>query len=154
LSKASTFGVDIKVRQCATKLQDKQLLAKLSAGDLIAQDAQYHVLCLVSLYNRARETKAFDNFDVDTVNQGIAFAELVSYIEGSCMDNLVAPVFKLEDLVNLYSTRLKQLRTSVVGCIHSTKLKDRILGYFPDMEAHKQGRDVVLISNKDIEQGM
>ena len=52
LSKASTFGVDIKVRQCAIKLQDKRLLAKLSAGDLIAQDAQYHVQCLVSLYNR------------------------------------------------------------------------------------------------------
>ena len=57
LSEASTFGVDTKVRQCAIKLQDKQLLAKLSAGDLIAQDAQYHVQCLVSLYNRARETK-------------------------------------------------------------------------------------------------
>ena len=58
------------------KLQDKQLLAKLSAGDLIAQDAQYHVQCLV-LYNRARETKPSDNFDMYTVNEGIAFAELV-----------------------------------------------------------------------------
>ncbi len=91
-----------------------------------------------------------DNFDVDTVNQGIAFAELVSYIEDSRMDDLVAPVFKLTDLVNLYSTRLKQLGTDVIGHIHSTKLKDRILAYFQDMEAHKQGRDVVLISNKDI----
>ena len=106
LSKASTFGVDVKVRQCAIKLQDKLLLAKLSAGDLIAQDAQYHVQCLVSLYNWARETKISDSFDVDTVNQGIAFAELVSYIEDSRMDDLFAPVFKLTDLVNLYSTRL------------------------------------------------
>ncbi len=40
------------------------------------------------------------------VNQGIAFAELVSYIEDSRMDDLFAPVFKLTDLVNLYSTRL------------------------------------------------
>ena len=150
LSKASTFGVDIKVRQCAIKLQDKKLLAKLSAGDLIAQDAQYHVQCLVSLYNRAREMKVLDDFDVDTVNHGIAFAELVSYIEDSRMDNLCAPVFKLTDLVNLYSTRLKQLGTDVIGRIHSTKLKDRLLGYFQDMEAHKQGRDVVLISNQDI----
>ena len=87
---------------------------------------------------------------MDTVNHGIAFSELVSYIEDVCMDNLVAPVFKLTDLVNLYSTRLKQLGTDIVGHVHSTQLKDRILGYFPDMEAHKQGRDVVLISNKDI----
>ena len=66
------------------------------------------------------------------------------------MDALVAPVFKLTDLVNLYSTRLKQLGTDVDGRIHSTKLKDRILSYFPDMEAHKKGRDVVLIFNADI----
>ena len=150
LSKAPTFGVDIKVRQCAIKLQDKRLLAKLSAGDLIVQDAQYHVQCLVSLYNRARETKLSDDFDVDSVNHGIAFAELVSYIEDSRMDNLVASVFKLTDLVNLYSTRLKQLGTDVTERIHSTKLKDRLLGYFQDIEAHKQGRDEVLISNKDV----
>lgn len=28
------FGIDVRVRQCAIQLQDKQLLAKLSAGDL------------------------------------------------------------------------------------------------------------------------
>ena len=86
--------------------------------------------------------------DVHAVNHGIAFAELVSYIEEVRNDNLVAPVFKLADLVNLYSTRLKQLGTDVEGRVHSTKLKDRILCFFPDMEVHKQG-DVVLISNKD-----
>ena len=134
-------------------MQDKRLLAKLSAGDLIAQDAQYYVQCLVSLYNRARGTIGSEESDADTVNHGIAFAELVSYIEDACMDDLVASIFtifKLTDLVNLYITRLKQLGTKVVGRIHSTKLKDRILGYFPDMEAHKQGRNVVLISNKDV----
>ena len=122
----------------------------MSAGDLIAQDAQYHVQCLISLYNRARETKASEKSDADTLNHGIAFAELVSYIEDARMDDLVAPIFKLTNLVNLYSTRVKQLGTDVVGCIHSTKLKQRILCYFQEMEAHKQGRDVVLIFNKDV----
>ena len=74
LCRASTFGVDIRVRQCAHKLQDKILLPKLSAGDLIAQDAQYHVQCLISLYNRARETKTSEKSDADTLNHGIAFA--------------------------------------------------------------------------------
>ena len=41
------------------------------------------------------------------MNEGIAFAELISYIEDCCMDTQVAPVFKLTDLVKLYSTRLK-----------------------------------------------
>ena len=34
--------------------------------------------------------------------------------------------------------------------IHSTKLKNRILSYFPNMDIHKQGHDVVLICNEDI----
>ena len=55
MSKASTFGIDVNVQQFALKLEDELLLAKLSAGDLIAQDAQYHTQCLVSLYNRASE---------------------------------------------------------------------------------------------------
>ena len=58
LRKASTFDVDNNVQRCAIKLQDERLLAKLSAGDLIAQDAQNHVQCLVSLYNRARKSKS------------------------------------------------------------------------------------------------
>ena len=84
------------------------------------------------------------------MNHGIAFAELVSYIEDTCMDDFIAPVFTLKDLVNLYYTRLKQLGTDVSWRIHSTKLKDRLLEYFPDMEAHKQGREVLLICDKDI----
>ena len=132
------------------KLQDQKLLARLSARDLIAQDAMYHLQCLVALYNRARETKASEDFDVHAMNHGIAFAELVSYIEEPHKDNLVASVFKLADLTNLYSVRLKQLGTDIEGRIHSTKLKDRILGYFQDMEAHKQGRDVMIISKKDV----
>ena len=47
-------------------------------------------------------------------------------------------------------------KENISGRVHSTKLKDRILSYFPDMEmeAHKQGRDVVLIYNKDIGSGL
>ena len=32
--------------------QDEPLLAKLSAGDIVAPDAEYHNKCLVSPYNR------------------------------------------------------------------------------------------------------
>ena len=62
----------------------------------------------------------------------------------------MALVFKLTDLANLYSTRLKQLGAKVIGRIHSTKHKNRILGYFPDMEAHKQGREAILVSNEHV----
>ncbi len=35
--------------------------------------------------------------------------------------------------------------THVMGRVHSTKLTNRILNYFLDMDAHKQCRDVVLV---------
>ena len=109
--------------------------------NLIAQDGQYHLQCLVALYNRARGAKSSKEPDVLAVNHGTTFAKLVSYIEEACKDNAVTPVFKLADLVNLYmpSNELKQLGIEVEGCINSKKLKDRIMGYFQDMEAHKQG---------------
>ena len=109
----------------------------LNAGDLIAQDSQYHLQCLVALYNRAREAKLFKEPDGHAVNHGIAFAELVSYIEDTRNDNEVTSVFKLADLVNLYSNSLKQLRTEVEACIYSTRLKEWILGTFQDTEAPK-----------------
>ena len=56
--------------------------------------------CLASLYNRVRElaspAKSSDDLDVHS----LAFAELICYIEDSCIDTQVALVFKLSDLVN------------------------------------------------------
>ncbi|KAG0712855.1 hypothetical protein GWK47_017487 [Chionoecetes opilio] len=46
--------------QCAQKLQDQELIAKLSSGDLVAQDAKYHAPCLVKLYNAASRKTAVD----------------------------------------------------------------------------------------------
>ena len=53
LREASTFRLDSRVRRCALELQDERQLAKLSAGDMVTQDAKYHPRCLVSLYNKA-----------------------------------------------------------------------------------------------------
>ena len=127
LCKASTFGMDVRVRQCTIKLQDKELLAKLSAGDLIAQDAQYHLSCLVSLYNQARETSSSQDSSGNALNHGIAFAELVSYIEDCRKDTESAPIFKLTDLIELYNTRLVQLGSDADSRVRSTRLKERIL---------------------------
>ena len=150
LHEASTFEIDANVRKCALKLEDKRLLAKLSGGDLIAQEAKYHATCLTSLYNKARDTKLNEDPDQDAVNQGIALAELVSYIEEARMDSDVAPVFKLIDLATLYKTRLEQLGTVLTGRVHTTELKNRILRYFPNLEEHKRGRDILLAFNEDV----
>ncbi len=151
LHEASTFELDAHVRKCALQLGDKPLLSKLSAGDLIAQEAKYHTKCLVSLYNKVRDADAKTaEPDPDRMNHAVALAELVTYIEEARTDALVAPVFVLADLAALYTTLMEQLGTIMTGRVHSTKLKNRILRYFPDLEEHKQGRDVLLAFNQDL----
>ena len=41
------------------------------------------------------------------MNHDLAFAELVSYFEETRMDTSVTPIFKLSDLVTLYTTMLE-----------------------------------------------
>lgn len=53
LHHASTFNMGERVRKCPILLQDRVLLAYLSADDLIFQEAVYHSNWLVTLYNKA-----------------------------------------------------------------------------------------------------
>ena len=106
----------MNVWKAAMKLQDKSLLAKLSAGDLIAQNAQYHLNCLNSLYNRTRKTKSSEDSDRDRMNHGLAFADLVSYIEETRMYTSVTPIFELIDLITLYTAKLEQAQSWTALC--------------------------------------
>ncbi|KAK6175969.1 hypothetical protein SNE40_014341 [Patella caerulea] len=54
LREAATMQVNKRINECAKTLCDRKLLAKLSAGDVIAQEVKYHPGCLVALYNRER----------------------------------------------------------------------------------------------------
>jgi hypothetical protein len=148
---ARTFRLDSRVRKCAFDLQDERLLAKLSAGDMVAQDAKYHPRCLASLYNKAAALQDGGKQDrSDRVSHGIALAELLTYIDEARMDADIAPVFKLADLLRLYSTRLEQLGVEQHIRPHSTELKNRILAQFPDLSAHRDGRNILLAFNKDL----
>jgi hypothetical protein len=141
-----------RVRQCALKLQDQELTAKLSSGDLVAQDGKYHAPCIVKLYNAASRKTAVDRQrNTDGVSHGIALAELLGYIEDTKMvEQSVAPIFKLSDLLKLYTDRLRHLGVEVTGRIHSSDLKDRILANVPGIRAYKQGRDVLLSFDDDV----
>ena len=153
LHEAATFQVDKRVKACAVLLEDTELLAKLSTADMVALEAKYHTKCLVSLYNRARKAKAEGHRDTDETEalSGIAFAELVMYIEEMRqLDEERAPVFKLSDLAQLYTSRLEQLGVKLDAKVHTTRLKQRLLGYFTDMQAQKNGRDVLLAFEEDI----
>lgn len=150
LREASTFMLDKHVRQAALALQDGKLLAKLSAGDLMAQEAKYHPVCLASLYKKAKSHEEPRHDDTDKIHHSIALAELLAHVEEAKVEEGVAPVLKLADLVKLYTARLEQLGVTQQNRLNSTKLKDRILSHFPDLSAHKEGRDVLLAFTSDV----
>ena len=131
------------------QLEDTELLAKLSAGDMIALKAKYLGNCLSTLYSKARQATPKDEEGDNSYLHGIAFAELVAYME-DMYDEENAPVFKLADMVSLYKNRLQQLGVTVDNRIHSTWLKIRLLSAIPDLTAHAQGRETLLTFKEGI----
>ena len=145
--------VNEKVKECAYLLNDNKLIAKLSAGDMIAIEARYHARCLVSLYNRARpfRKKQVPKPDHDQPLldlEELAFAELISYID-EYLENEEPAILVLSDLLKFYASKLKQLGVKSEN-IHATRFKERILEAFPDLTAHSEGREIQLISKNDI----
>ena len=107
LPNASTYNIDTNVRRAALDVGDTVLLAKLAAGDTTAIVAKYHQNCLRSLYNRARQDAPKGNDGQESCLHGIAFAELVAFLEDMNNDEDNAPVFKLIDIAQLYKVILE-----------------------------------------------
>lgn len=151
--------VQDNVEECARKLNNFLLLAYVTERDLVSKEAHYHAWCLRDLYNKARAVDrrddkmsvVDDNLDDAEVN-GLVLAQLISYIEDVRTNTTISPVFKLSDLVKLYSDRLSQMGilSDAAHRPHSTRLKQRILSHFPDMRAQEQGRDIILVFDIDI----
>ncbi|CAB4040991.1 Hypothetical predicted protein, partial [Paramuricea clavata] len=87
----------------------------------------------------------------DNILLGLALAKIVSFIERKKLDNDEGnpTIFKLADLVKMYALNLQQLGFEN-SKIHSTDLKNRILTQIPNLQSHKEGRDVSLAFDKDI----
>lgn len=150
LHNAATLDLDTRVRQCAVNLQDQRLLARLSGGDLpIAIGAEYYSQCLVSLYNRDRDktSTSHDDCDMNTAKR-TAFAELISYIQAALEEEDTSPVFQLSVSKKLCVDRVDQLGEDAV--IHSTRLKEKILSYFPHLDAYNGGQNVLLVAKENV----
>ena len=137
---------------CALKLQDQRLIAKLCPGDLMAQEAKYHSQFLVKLYNASsRNVEEGKHDNTDEVSHGIALVELMGYIQETKMSAKdVVPIFKLANLLQVYTDRLVELGVDITGRIHSTYLKSSILANVPGLNSYKQGRDVMLSFDDDV----
>ena len=87
------------------------LIAKLSAGDMISQEAVYHAKCLVALYNKADRSKQSKINGNEKRTQGIILAQLVAYIEETSAEakGSAPTVFKLAELTDMHSNSMPQL---------------------------------------------
>lgn len=83
LLRTCIHDIDISMRKCAIQLEDTDVLAKLAPGDMVALEAKYHTKYLANLYNRASAAtnSTSTNTDVNDCPNGIAFAELVIFME-------------------------------------------------------------------------
>ncbi|CAC5355832.1 unnamed protein product [Mytilus coruscus] len=94
------------------------------------------------------------NDDVESEKErqihGIAFSELVSYINETRSCDETVSVYKLSDLCKLYTERITCLVADVSSRVNSSRLKDRIVSHFPDLNAYKQGRENILAFKDDI----
>ena len=149
LSEVTTFQLDYRVRKCVEIINDNLLSAKLNGGDLIAQEAKYHPKCLVGIYNKTRYAQANNVSNEYQTKCGVALAELITYMQESA-DAQEGIVFRLADLSDLYTKRLKQLGIEVESRLRSTTLKERLLMHLPGLKEFKQGRDVLLSFEKNI----
>ena len=143
---AMTMQLNDRPNQCAQNLQDEKLLAKLSVGDAIAQELKYHAGYLTALYNRERSAlkkKQTDDEDSPVTDiENLVLVELVTHIVETQRQSPSGAVFKLSDLCTLYQNRLQQLSSPVK--LNRTRLRNRILSKFPEVQAYHRGREVVL----------
>ena len=104
---------------------------------------------MLRLYDNAKQAGDRQSEPADHL-RGIAFSELVAYMEEYRKVESVNPVFKLADLTSTYKARLEQLGAAVKIRIHSPRLKTRLLSVFPDPRECKERCNVLLTFDKDI----
>ena len=152
LHEVATFQLDSRVKSCTMILGDMDLLTKLNAGYIVAQDAKYHQNCLVNLYNCVWKIKVMSgkSSNDEQATEGLAFAKLVVFIEEPLTDGEMAPIFKLADLAQLYASRMEQmLGVKYVRRVHTTRLKQRLLAHFPNV-CTASGARCLLAFNDDL----
>ena len=80
----------------------------------------------------------------------VSLAELIAYTKDTHIESDAVPVFRLAELTRLYKTPLKLLGGDVSGSSNNTYLKNRILARQHDLQAYREGRDVLLAFKKDL----
>ncbi len=146
-----TLGADDNIRQMATELQERELMARMEGGDLIAIEAKYHLECLTALRNRYRSQmrqheQESRGFSEEKIMKARGLVELFTHVENCVEDGTF--YFKFSELYHLYETRLHSL--GVKKETNRTLFKENVLAYFPQAQEQSDGKNKILV----FEQGM
>ena len=117
---------------------------------MIAIEAKYHTACLAKYYRRAGQMKSDTDQDENKPLCGIAFADLVAYIESCRGSN---SVFYLSKLCKIYSNRLCELGVDA-GRTHGKRLKAKLLAAIPDLKETTKGMQVLLAFDHAISEAL
>ena len=135
----------------ATDLQDVEIMARISGGDMIAIEAKYRLSCLTELRNRyrsfQRKLKRQTMKNYDRVAGYHAFEELLQFIEDSVMESVFP--FKIKDLHSLYTKRLTDL--GIQKCISKTVLKQSILDHCKTAHSQYDGKGAIIFFNEGMQ---
>ena len=80
---------------------------------------------------------------------GVALAEIVAFVEEQRIESEIT-VFKLADLIKMYSNRLEELGLETWNRINSTHFKERLLSSCQKFVAYKSGRDIFISFPEDV----
>ena len=99
------------VKIWATYLFDARLLAKLSEGDMVAIEAQYHKKCLTKFFNSYKSKKRAEIPVAELLREieRKALKDVVNYVKDQvtlCFETNSTPVFTQKSISDLYNARL------------------------------------------------
>ena len=146
LHEFTTMEADQRVREAALATNDGKLMAKLSVGDLVAQEAKYHNACKTSLHNRAKlmtTTKVCEENPSQVLE--IALLSVVKHITKTRDTAVEPPIFKMVDLMEMYQSQLHGTPQ-----INTTALKEKLIQAVSGLKAYKQGRESILMFEDDV----
>ena len=143
LHEYATFKAGQSLQAMATEMQDTKLLSKVLCGDLVANEAKYHLSCLTKYRNKYRSFKSQNDPAALSrrcttakvqMAKARAFVELVAYMENSVEEGTF--LFKLTQIHNMYEKRLNDFDLDI--SFNKTRLKEQLLTHFRDSGLQEQ----------------
>ena len=150
LHRATSLALSANIKKAATEMSDVKILAKLSAGDMIAREACYHKDCMSQFsnkyrnhINKASKTKKDHQQNLESIAQTMLFIEESLHNITQRKLLLLSSFLMFENFTKHVS---KTLMLSLL--VNATRLKTSILELNENLEA-TPGKKEVLVSFMD-----